>query len=107
MTSAGRARRHRRLTSAIALAAASYVLVLAAAPALHHDVVCHLKSRTHCTACVSGVSAPGTVSALCEAPVQPFRSTAVDLRSTPGVRAESANQLSGRSPPSSPSLSQS
>ena len=33
-----------------------YVLVLGAGPFLHHDLACHLKSRTHCTACVLNAS---------------------------------------------------
>jgi hypothetical protein len=35
-----------------------YALVLAAAPAFHHDLACHLKSPTHCTTCLVSVTAP-------------------------------------------------
>ena len=38
---------------------AAYVFLLAAGPLGHHDIVCHLKSTTHCTTCVYA-SSPGT-----------------------------------------------
>ena len=31
---------------------AAYVLAAALLPLAHHDVLCHLKSTTHCTTCV-------------------------------------------------------
>lgn len=34
-----------------------YVLAAALMPLGHHDIVCHLKSTTHCTTCVVGASA--------------------------------------------------
>jgi hypothetical protein len=36
---------------------ALYVLAAALMPIAHHDLVCHLKSTTHCTTCVVGSSA--------------------------------------------------
>jgi hypothetical protein len=36
---------------------AAYVLALAAMPFAHHDLVCHLKSSTHCVTCHVGTSA--------------------------------------------------
>jgi hypothetical protein len=44
---------------------ATYVLAAALLPLAHHDIVCHLKSTTHCTSCVvasSGETAPGTMA---------------------------------------------
>jgi len=35
---------------------AAYVVAAALMPLAHHDVVCHLKSATHCTTCVVGSS---------------------------------------------------
>ena len=35
---------------------AVYVLAAALMPLAHHDIVCHLKSTTHCTTCVIGSS---------------------------------------------------
>lgn len=34
-----------------------YVLAAALLPLAHHDIVCHLKSSTHCTSCLVGASA--------------------------------------------------
>jgi hypothetical protein len=34
----------------------AYVVAAALMPLAHHDVVCHLKSSTHCTTCVLGSS---------------------------------------------------
>jgi hypothetical protein len=51
-------RPHRpRLTRALKALAVVYVLALAAMPFAHHDLVCHLKSSTHCTTCHIGTSA--------------------------------------------------
>jgi hypothetical protein len=36
---------------------AIYVLAAALMPFAHHDLVCHLKSTTHCTTCIVGSSA--------------------------------------------------
>ena len=40
--------------------AAAYILALAALPFGHHDLLCHLKSSTHCTTCLIGTSADDT-----------------------------------------------
>jgi hypothetical protein len=53
----------RRWISVFAVAVATYALILAAGELQHHDLACHLKSRTHCTWCVSGVSHPGVAPA--------------------------------------------
>lgn len=37
-----------------------YGALLVAGPFLHHDFACHLKSRVHCTVCISSHSASGT-----------------------------------------------
>ena len=46
----GRARRWRHLTIA---ASALYCLVVVAAAFEHHDLLCHLKTSQHCTACTA------------------------------------------------------
>jgi hypothetical protein len=38
-----------------------YLLALSVAPLLHHDLECHVKSPTHCSACMA--SPPGLCSA--------------------------------------------
>jgi hypothetical protein len=45
------------LRYALRTVVALYVLALAAMPFAHHDLVCHLKSSTHCTTCHIGTSA--------------------------------------------------
>ena len=35
----------------------AYFAALAATPFAHHDIVCHLKSNTHCSTCHLGTSA--------------------------------------------------
>jgi hypothetical protein len=35
---------------------AIYIVAVAAMPFAHHDIVCHLKSSTHCTTCHVGTS---------------------------------------------------
>src|SRR6185295_9410531 len=47
-------RRHGRFGRACFVAALLvYGIVLLVTPVLHHDLVCHLKSPTHCHACVA------------------------------------------------------
>ena len=43
---------------------AAYVLAAALLPLAHHDVLCHLKSTTHCTTCVVASSGETTGWAL-------------------------------------------
>ena len=79
---------------------AIYALFLVTAPFEHHDLVCHLKTPTHCTACTSSL-----VSA---APHAPAVAGAADLADAGGAFAldsvahgfQLATQSSGRSPPS-------
>ena len=49
--------RGRRLSLAVNLVAAAFILASAAMPFAHHSVECHLKSLTHCTACTAGAGA--------------------------------------------------
>jgi hypothetical protein len=77
-----------------------YVLAAALLPLSHHDVICHLKSATHCTTCLTASSAETTshVAALDAAPLtdagRASSGTTVYVSSAP------ANPSSGRSPPS-------
>jgi hypothetical protein len=65
---------------------AAYIVALAAMPFAHHDLVCHLKSSTHCSTCHVGASTDpgGTQPAL----------TAADF-SDAGRAAERASIPSG------------
>jgi hypothetical protein len=48
-----RPRRSGRSPWGLRAALALYVLVLVVSPLFHHDIDCHLKSPTHCTACLA------------------------------------------------------
>jgi len=49
--------RGRRLSLAVNLVAAAFILASAAMPFGHHSLECHLKSLTHCTSCTVGAGA--------------------------------------------------
>ena len=51
------ATRRPRLAVILRFVLAAYLAALAAAPFGHHDLVCHLKSNTHCGTCHVGTSA--------------------------------------------------
>lgn len=46
---------------------ALYVSAAAFSPLLHHDVICHFQSPTHCTTCLIGSAAEGPSPALVSA----------------------------------------
>jgi hypothetical protein len=49
-----------RLGVLLRFVVAAYIAALAVMPFAHHDLVCHLKSSTHCSMCHVGTSAdPG------------------------------------------------
>jgi hypothetical protein len=49
-----------RLGLVLEFVVAAYVAALAVLPFAHHDLVCHLKSSTHCVVCHVGTSADDT-----------------------------------------------
>ena len=51
--------------------AALYAFAVLASAFLHHDVECHLTSRTHCTSCVFSHGTAGLVAARTPPPVAP------------------------------------
>jgi len=76
-----------------------YLLALGVAPLLHHDLECHVKSPTHCNACMA--SPPGLSSAA-GAPLDASRLD--DAGSVEAARATApvptfAVDAPGRSPP--------
>jgi len=78
---------------------ATYVLAAALLPLAHHDIVCHLKSTTHCTSCVvasSGEAAPGTTTV--DGSSLPDAGGA-SLPSSDSYWPEQVRTTSGRSPP--------
>ena len=81
----------RRRSRGCTVVLAIYVCVALLTPVMHHDVACHLESKSHCDACaatslaskievsdalvghvgVAGVTASGTVSMLSSADTEP------------------------------------
>jgi hypothetical protein len=81
---------------------ALYVLAVAAMPFAHHDLVCHLKSSTHCTTCHVGTSADsgGSDPAVTAAVLNDAGRTSESAetpRSAPALLPSA-----GRSPPATP-----
>jgi hypothetical protein len=85
------------------LIAAAYVLALAVLPFAHHDLVCHLKSTTHCWTCHVGTSADESRPDPASTPISLSEAGRADdaPRSLTASRAPSPS--SGRSPPRHPS----
>jgi hypothetical protein len=90
----------RRWGSLLAAAIATYALILAAGELQHHDLACHLKSRTHCTSCVSGVSQPGVAAAGQPATGDLLMSGEVETRLQQFALLPALIGSAGRSPPS-------
>ena len=53
----------RRRALLVGLVLAGFTLVLELAPAFHHDFLCHLKSPSHCPACLASPVALGQEAA--------------------------------------------
>lgn len=84
-----------RLKAVLAL----YVIAAALMPLAHHDLVCHLKSTTHCTTCTIGSSAEAASgpAVLARFWLLDAGAAVVDLASAPD--ATPVRALSGRAPP--------
>jgi hypothetical protein len=96
MTGVGGLTRRRR--DVVLVGAAAYALLLMVNPVLHDDLAGHLKSPTHCNACMASPSASRVegmgpiLPVLADAGlIEPSVSTVVHAASTP--------TLPGRSPP--------
>jgi hypothetical protein len=91
-------RANRRLPLIALVGVVCHFLVFAAAPLEHHDLICHLKTPTHCTSCASNplgsesrISAP----AACRLP-EAGRICALDVCFEGALLTVSTH---GRSPP--------
>jgi hypothetical protein len=78
---------------------ALYVFAAAVMPLAHHDLVCHLKSTTHCTTCTVGSSAEAASD-----PALLARFWLLDAGTTPVDPASAPEAaplwvISGRAPP--------
>jgi hypothetical protein len=88
-----------RRTPLFVAAVAMYAVLVSVAPVLHHDFACHLKSPTHCTACVgSPAGSPYGSPAPATAPALPAAGAVVVIASEPAA-VSSPLQVPGRSPP--------
>ena len=87
------------MTRALGALVALYVLALAAMPFAHHDLVCHLKSNTHCATCHVGTSTdPGSARPVVDAAVLSDAGRADD-QSCQSVSSPAVLASAGRSPP--------
>jgi hypothetical protein len=78
---------------------ALYVALLAASPLFHHDLDCHLKSPSHCGACVANPLAPRIESGF-GLGTTPLHWSGDVVRSRPErVSAPVLDRTTGRSPP--------
>jgi hypothetical protein len=82
-----------------ALLLAFYVCVAGLSPLLHHDVICHTQSPTHCTICLIGSAAEDTqgLQLSCGRPLVALGSISTGAEIRRDVLL--AGDLSGRSPP--------
>lgn len=76
-----------------------YAILLVANPFLHHDLDCHLKSPTHCTACSSSPFAGRTEGEVCLATWTLPEAGRIEWRACPAVDAGTVLETTGRSPP--------
>jgi hypothetical protein len=81
------------------LALALFAVVLATEQLEHHDIVCHLKTPQHCSACASSPvgSDPGTTSAFNQLPLADAGGAVLETRQLTGAVLPARS--SGRSPP--------
>jgi len=83
----------------VTIALALYTLLASLSPALHHDLACHVKSPTHCDACVANPLASRTE------PTAGLLAPPMGAMGEPPAHAESREHYapvtaaSGRAPP--------
>ncbi len=95
----GRLPRGSRLGLRLKVVLAAYAIAVAMLPLAHHDLLCHLKSTTHCTTCTVGASAEAAAdpATLARFWLDDAGAAALD----PATRFDSIqrSQASGRAPP--------
>jgi hypothetical protein len=78
---------------------ALYVALLCASPLLHHDLDCHLKSPSHCGACVANPLAPRIESGYVLGTTPLRWSGTVERTRSERTAAPALDRSPGRSPP--------
>jgi hypothetical protein len=81
------------------LAVLLHLIVFAIAPFEHHDLLCHLKTPQHCTACASNPVGTDTRSAFAPGEVRLADAGSTVAQPIVLLGALLAVQTSGRSPP--------
>lgn len=76
-----------------------YALALVGNPLLHHDLACHLKSPTHCTACTSSPTASRIEDGIRLEAWRLQEAGRAHTAPRPGASTASPLRTSGRSPP--------
>jgi hypothetical protein len=76
-----------------------YGIALATSPLLHHDLVCHLKTPSHCDACHASPVAPNAVPHVDVAPPLEASTSRVESREETASLAPVSHRSSGRAPP--------
>ena len=88
-----------RLGLILRFVSAAYIAALAATPFAHHDLVCHIKSSTHCGTCHVGTSAdPGGPQPSLTSADYPDAGGAAEHTSTLAVSCD-VSPSAGRAPP--------
>ena len=90
-----RARQAVLLTAALGL----YALVVAIGPFLHHDLACHLKSRTHCTSCIVSASIGSDATGAALTSLELADAGQCASPAVPRPRSADVDCAHGRSPP--------
>jgi hypothetical protein len=78
---------------------ALYVIAAALMPLAHHDLVCHVKSTTHCTTCTTGSSAEAAADQAVLSRFWLIDAGAAVVRPASAPHAAPLRALSGRAPP--------
>jgi len=78
---------------------AAYFVALAAMPFAHHDLVCHLKSSTHCSTCHVGTSADAGGAKPTVASVDLADAGSADQRASRAAPSCVISPSAGRAPP--------
>ena len=79
---------------------ALYVLAASLMPFGHHDLVCHIKSNTHCATCTIGSSAEAAADPGTLARFGLLDAGATECDPPSAMRTPPARSRSGRAPPS-------
>jgi hypothetical protein len=88
-----------RRATPLAAAMGLYALVAVVGPFQHHDLACHLKSRTHCTSCVVSASVASSSSGAALMARELADAGQCAVPAAPGLRSADILCAPGRSPP--------